>query len=63
MGLHLPVNSDASMAQNGLGLVAADAVQAVHDKIEQLIGLLDLTHDGLVIVAGHAVVMLSSHLI
>ena len=61
MRLHLSVNGDSAMDKNGFGLVATDAVKGLHNKIEQLAGLLHLTHDGFVIVARHSVVVMSSH--
>ena len=57
MGLHLFIDGNATMSKYGFGLVAADAVQAVHDKVEQLVGLLHLANDGFVIIAGHSVVV------
>ena len=59
MGLHLSVNGDTTMHQDGFSLVAADAVQRLHDKVEQLAGLFHLACDSLVIVAGHPVVVRS----
>ena len=59
MGLNPPIDGDTTVSQNGFCLVAADAVQGLHHKVKQLAGLLHLAHDGLVVVARHAVVMLS----
>jgi hypothetical protein len=55
--LHLAIHGDTAVGQNRFSLVAADAVQAVHNKIEQRVGMLDLADDGLVVVAGYSVVV------
>jgi hypothetical protein len=61
MSLHPAVNCDTTVSEDGFSLIAADTIQTVHDKVEQFIRLHDLTDNGLIIVARHAVVMLSSH--
>ena len=61
MGLYLAVDGDAAVGEDGLGLVAADAVQAVHDKVEQFVGLLDLADNGFVVVARYSVVVAAWH--
>ena len=61
MRLYLAVDGDTAVGQDGLGLVTADTVQAVHDKIEQFVGLLDLADDGFVVVARHTVVVSAWH--
>ncbi len=57
VGLHKVIDSDATMCENGLGLIAADAVKDLHDKVKQLGGLLDLAHDSFVIVARYPVIV------
>ena len=57
VGLHTVINGDATMCKNGLGLVTADAVKDLHNKVKQLGGLLDLAHDGFVIVARYPVIV------
>lgn len=59
MGLHLAIDGDTAMGQNGLGLVAADAVKGPHNKVEQRAGLFHLASDGLVATARHSMVMTS----
>lgn len=36
------IDGDTAMAQNGLGLVAADAIQCLHDKLKQALLLAGL---------------------
>ena len=59
MRLHLAINGDTAMGQNGFCLVAADAVKRLHHKIEQLGGLFHLTDNGFIVIARHTVVMSS----
>ena len=61
MGLHTVINGDSAMSQDGFGLVAADAVKSLHNKVKQLGRLLHLAHDSLIVVAGYSVVMTSGH--
>ena len=59
MRLHLAIDGDAAMGQNGFCLVATDAVKRLHHKIEQFGWLFHLTDNGFIVIAGHAVVMSS----
>ena len=59
MGLHPVIDSDSAVAEDGLGLVAADAVKGLHYKFKQLAGLLYLAHHGFVVVARDSVVVSS----
>lgn len=57
MSLHAVINCDATVSKYGLGLIAADAVQTVHDKVKQFVWLLDFTNDSFVIVARYSMVV------
>ena len=57
MSLDTIIDGNTAVSKDGLGLVTADAIKSLHNKIEQLVGLLDLANDSIVEVAGYTVVM------
>ena len=59
MRLNLSINGNAAMGKDGFGLVAADAVKRLHDKVEQLGRLLYFADNSLVVIARYAVVVSS----